>query len=75
MEATRLMAHITLTTRQYAHFARLNAQIADLTEQRKIALEILLDASGLAEKNISVDKILPDRLEYTEHSGPQLAQE
>lgn len=69
------MPHISLTTRQYSHLARLNTQISELVEQRKTALEILLDASGLGEKNISIDKILPDRLEYTEHSGPQLAQE
>lgn len=62
----RLMPHISLTTRQYAHFARLNNQIAELAEQRTALLEILLDAAGLSEKNIKVEKILPDRIEYTE---------
>jgi hypothetical protein len=69
------MPHIPLTTRQYAHFARLNAQITELSAQRTALLETLLDASGLAEKNVRVEKILPDRIEYTEQAGPQLAQE
>jgi hypothetical protein len=69
------MPKITLTTRQFQHIAIVNQQIAELDAKRKTLLEMVLDSSEAAGKNIKVLKIDETGIEYEEQTGPQLAQE
>jgi hypothetical protein len=69
------MPKIALTTRQFQHLAVVNQQIAELDAKRKTLLEMVLDSSDAAGKNIKVLKIDETGIEYEEQTGPQLAQE
>lgn len=68
------MPKITLSTRQYAHLASTNQQIADLTEKRKALLEMVIDSSEASGKNIKIVSIDETGITY-EEQGPQLARE
>ncbi len=68
------MSKIPLTNRQYDKLSTVNNQIASLAKLRQDYLELIIDASEAAGKNIKVISIQPDHIEY-EDSGPQLTAE
>lgn len=70
------MSTIALTPRQYAHFKTINEQIAELDTQRRTYLELILDSSEAAGKNIQIQSITEKGIEYEEvpSDGPKLSE-